>query len=47
MYLYNGSFNAVAPALAHAKETPNIALAPSLDLFFAPSNLINVLSISF
>ena len=28
-----------------AKETLNIALAPNLDLFFVPSNSINILSI--
>ena len=34
-------------ALAHAKETPKIELAPSLDLLFVPSKLIIDMSIPF
>ena len=41
-YLYKGSPNSLAAALATAKETPKIALAPSSDLFgVASSSIIN------
>lgn len=32
-YLYKGTFFSAAPALANAKETAKIALAPSLPFF--------------
>lgn len=42
-YLYKGKFFSFAPALAKARETAKIALAPNLDLhhpysFLLPSN---------
>ena len=41
-YLYNGIPNSLAAALATARETPSIALAPKLLLFFVPSiSIIN------
>lgn len=44
--LYNGTFWLAAPALQTANDTPRIALAPNLDLFSVPSNLIKKSSIS-
>lgn len=42
-YLYKGKLDSAAPALAKAKDTAKVALAPKLDLhhpysFFLPSN---------
>ena len=37
-YLYRATPLWAAPALHTAKETPRIALAPSLDLFSVPSS---------
>ena len=45
-YWYKGSPKKLAAALATAKETPKIALAPKLPLLFVPSNSINFLSIA-
>jgi len=44
-YLYNGISFSIAVALATAKETANIALAPRFDLFSVPSASIISLSI--
>ena len=45
MYWNNGNPNSSAAALATAKETPKIALAPKLPLLFVPSNSINFLNL--
>ena len=42
MYLYNGCLTVSAAALATANDTPNIALAPRLDLFSVPSTSIMI-----
>ena len=46
-YLYKGIPNSFAAALAAAKDTPRIALAPNFDLFGVPSKSIINLSIRF
>ena len=45
-YLYKGSIEAAAAALATAMETPRIAFAPSFFLLSVPSSSIIVLSMS-
>src|SRR5665648_658800 len=44
-YWYNGTSSESEAAFATARDTPNIALAPSLDLFSVPSSSIIRLSI--
>ena len=46
IYWYSEVLEAAAAALATAKDTPKIALAPSFDLLGVPSKSIMVLSIS-
>ncbi len=45
-YWYNSNPSKSAAALATAMETPKIAFAPNLPLFFVPSNSIIFLSIA-
>ena len=47
IYLNNGNPSSLAEALAIAKETPKIELAPKFDLLGVPSKSIIILSICF
>ena len=47
IYLYNSWLLSIAAALATAKETPSVALAPMFALLGVPSISINLASISF